>query len=168
MVCFHARSHIMKKSFGALDTSINRYVAVFSMILLGFAVLLSLAMPASAASRGIEAGCSFVSPTRLECNSPVLSSAFNAEIHYVSAQCNSTGIAFNLQQFQILATPPTGSLTSVAYEVAGNRPSVAGVVNAGTIVDIYVQLNTGPSALIDLFPAPTGTTSCTASISATF
>ena len=60
----------MKKSFGALDTSINRYVAVFSMILLGFAVLLSLAMPASAASRGIEASCSFVSPTRLECNFP--------------------------------------------------------------------------------------------------
>ena len=158
----------MKKSLGALDTSINRYVALLSITLLGVAVLLSLAKPASAASRGIEASCSFVSPTRVECDFPILAAAFNAEIHYVSAQCNSTGIAFNLQQFQILATPPTGSLTSVAYEVAGNRPSVAGVVNAGTIVDIYVQLNTGPSALIDLFPASTGTTSCTASISATF
>jgi len=37
----------MKKSFEALVTSINRYVAVFSIILSGFAVLLSAATPAS-------------------------------------------------------------------------------------------------------------------------
>ena len=64
--------------------------------------------------------------------------------------------------------PPSGSSTAVAYQVAGNRASVGGVVNAGAIVAIHVQLNTTSSALIDLVPAPTGTTSCTASISATF
>ena len=36
-------------------TSINRYVPVLSITLLGFAVLLSPAMPASAASRGLTA-----------------------------------------------------------------------------------------------------------------
>jgi len=156
----------MKKSFGALVTSINRYVAVVSITLLGFAVLLSAAMPASAASRGLEASCSFVSSTRLQCDFPVLAANFNAEIHYVSVQCNSTGVAYNLQQLQILAIPPSGS-SAVPYQVAGNRASVAGVVNAAAIVAIHVQLNTTSSALIDLAPAPTGTTSCTVSISAT-
>jgi hypothetical protein len=158
----------MKKSSGALVPATNRFVAVPSIVLLGFAALLSPATPASAASRGVDASCSFVTPTRLTCDFPVLSATFNAEIHYVTVQCNSTGVAFNLQQLQILAIPPSGSSTTVAYQVAGNRASVSGVANAGAIVDIYVQLNTTSSAVIDLAPAPTGTTSCTASITATF
>jgi hypothetical protein len=158
----------MNKSLRALVASRSRYVAVLSITFLGFALLLSQVMPASAASRGIDASCSFVSSTRLHCDFPVLSTSFNAEIHYVTAQCNSTGVAYNLQQLQILAIPPSGSSTAVAYQVAGNRASVAGVVNSAAIVDIRVQLNTTPSAVIDLAPAPTGTTSCTASISATF
>jgi hypothetical protein len=158
----------MKKSRGTLVLSTNRFVAVLSITFLGFAALLSPAMPAAAASRGIDASCSFVSPTRLTCDFPVLSPSFNAKIHYVTAQCNSTGVAFNLQQLQILAVPPSGSSTTVAYQVAGNRASVAGVANAAAIVDIHVQLNTTSSAVIDFAPAPTGTTHCTASISATF
>jgi hypothetical protein len=53
-------------------TSINRYLPVLSMTLLGFAALLSSAMPASAASQGRMASCSFSSPTRLQCNIPVI------------------------------------------------------------------------------------------------
>jgi hypothetical protein len=158
----------MKKSFGNLITSISRYVPFLSVTLLGVAVLLAPATPASAASRGIDASCPFVSPTRLHCDFPVLSASFNAEIHYVTVQCSSNGVAYNLQQLQILAMPPSGSSTAVAYQVAGNRASVGGLVNAGAIVAIHVQLNTTSSAQIDLAPAPTGTTSCTASISATF
>jgi hypothetical protein len=158
----------MNKSRVAVVLSTNRFVAVPSIILLGFAALLSPITPASAASRGVDASCTFVTPTRLTCDFPVLSASFNAEIHYVTAQCKSTGAAFNLQQLQILAMPPSGSLTTVAYQVAGNRASVAGVANAGAIVDIHVQLNTTSSAVIDLAPAPTGTTSCTASMTATF
>jgi hypothetical protein len=158
----------MNKSRGALVPSTNRFVAVPSIILLGFAALLSPITPASAASRGVDASCTFVTPARLTCDFPVLSASFNAEIHYVTVQCNSTGVAFNLQQLQILAVPPSGSSTTVAYQVAGNRASVAGVANAAAIVDIHVQLNTTSSAVIDLAPAPTGTTSCTASMTATF
>jgi hypothetical protein len=158
----------MNKSRGALVPSTNRFVAVPSIILLGFAALLSPIAPASAASRGVDASCTFVTPARLTCDFPVLSASFNAEIHYVTAQCNSTGVAFNLQQLQILAIPPSASSTTVAYQVAGNRASVAGVANAAAIVDIHVQLNTTSSAVIDLAPAPTGTTSCTASITASF
>jgi hypothetical protein len=157
----------MKKSHGGLAPSTNRLAAVLSITLLGFVILLSSAMPASAASRGVEASCTFVSTTRLTCDFPVLAVPFNAEIHYVTAQCNSTGVAFNLEQLQILAIPPGGGSTAVAYQVAGNRASVAGVANAAAIVDIHVQLNTTYSAVIDLAPAPTGTTSCTVSISAT-
>lgn len=156
----------MKKSFGALVTSIKRYVPVLSITLLGFAALLSSAMPASAAVRGLTASCSFVSSTRLQCDFPVLTATYNAEIHYVSMQCTSTGGPFTLQQFQMLAIPPGGT-SDIAYQVAGNHGSVAGVVNAASIVEIFVQLNTTSSALIDLAPAPTGTTSCTASLSAT-
>jgi hypothetical protein len=158
----------MKESHGGLVPSANRLAAVLSISLLGFPVLWSSAMPASAASRGVDASCTFVSTTRLACDFPVLSASFNAEIHYVTAQCNSTGIAFNLQQLQILATPPGGGSTTVAYQVAGNRASVAGVANAAATVDVHVQLNTTYSAVIDLVPAPTGTSSCTASTSATF
>jgi hypothetical protein len=162
------RRHVMKKFRGAVVPSTNRFVAILSITFLGFAALLSPASPASAASRGIDASCTFVTTTRLTCDFPVLSATFNAEIHYVTAQCNSTGVAFNLQQLQILAMPPSGSSTTVPYQVAGNRASVAGVANAAAIVDIHVQLNTTSSAVIDLAPAPTGTTSCTASMTATF
>jgi hypothetical protein len=82
-------------------------------------------------------------------------------------QCTSTGVAYTLQQFQILAIPPNDT-SDVAYQVAGNRASVAGVVNSAGIVDIHVKANTTSSALIDLFPALTGTTGCTVSISATY
>jgi hypothetical protein len=158
----------MKKPFDALVTSINRNIAALSITALGCAVLLVPAMPAAAASRGVEASCSFVSTTRLQCGFPVVAASFNAEIHYVTVHCSSTGVAYNLQQLQILAMPPSGSSTDVAYQVAGNRASVAGVVNAAAIVDIHVQLNTSPTAVIDLAPAPTGSTSCTASMTATF
>ena len=158
----------MNKSRVAVVPSTKRFVAVPSIVLLGFAALLSPITPALTASRGVDASCTFVTPTRLTCDFAVLSASFTAEIHYVTAQCNSTGGAFNLQQLQILAMPPSGSSTTVAYQVAGNRASVAGVANAAAIVDIHVQLNTTSSAVIDLSPAPTGTTSCTASITATF
>ena len=159
----------MKKCCGGLVPSTNPFAAVLAFALLGFAVLLSPVTPASAASRGVEANCSFVTSTRLNCNFSVVSATFNADIHYATVQCNSTGgVAYNLQQLQILAMPPSGSSTAVAYQVAGNRASVTGVVNAAAIVDIYVQLNTAPTAVIDLAPTPTGTTSCTASMTATF
>jgi hypothetical protein len=147
-------------------TSIKRYVPVLSITLLGFAILVASAMPASAASRGLTASCSFVSTTRLQCNIPILTPNYNAEIHYVSMQCTSTGIAFTLQQFQILAIPPNDT-SDVAYQVAGNRASAAGVVNSAEIVSIHVKANTTSSALIDLVTAPMGT-NCTVSISATF
>jgi hypothetical protein len=159
----------MKISFCALVTSISRCVAIPSIMLSGFAVVLLAPTPASAASRGEEASCSFTSATRLQCGFPVVSAAFNAEIHYVTVQCNSTGASgYNLQEFQILATPVTGSATAIPYQVAGNRASVGGVVNAGAIVDIHVLVNTAPSAVIDLAPAPTGTTSCTVSMTVIF
>jgi hypothetical protein len=107
----------MKKSYSGLAPSTNRLAAVLSITLLGFAVLLSSAMPASAASRGVEASCTFVSTTRLTCDFPVLAVPFNAEIHYVTAQCNSTGVAFNLEQLQILAIPPSGGSTTVAIKL---------------------------------------------------
>jgi hypothetical protein len=158
----------MKKWFGSLATSVTRYVAIVAIGLSGVSVVLLPSSPASASARGVEASCSFLSSTRLQCDFPIVSASFNAEIHYVTVQCSSTGVAFNLQQLQIVAMPPTGSASAVAYQVAGNRASVAGVANAGAVVDIYVQLNTTPSALIDLAPALTGTTSCTASMTATF
>jgi hypothetical protein len=148
-------------------TSKNRYVPVLSIALLGLGGLLLSAMPASAASRGITASCSFVSATRQNCNIPVLSANFNAEIHFVSMQCTGTVVAVTLQQFQILAIPPNDT-SDVAYQVAGNRASVGGVVNAEAIVSIHVKVNTTSSAVIDFTPAPAGTTSCTLSVSATF
>ena len=150
-----------------MPASINRYVLILSITLLSFAVLLSSAMPASAASRGFTASCSFVSATRQSCNIPVLSGNFNAEIHFVSMQCTGTVAPVTLQQFQILAIPPNDT-SDVAYQVAGNRASVGGVVNAEAIVSIHVKLNTTSSAVIDFTPAPAGTTSCTVSISGTF
>jgi hypothetical protein len=157
----------MNKSVGALVTSINCYVTGLSITLLSFTALLSSAMSASAASRGFTASCSFVSATRQNCNIPVLSANFNAEIHFVSMQCTGTVVPVTLQQFKILAVPPNDT-SDVAYQVAGNRASVGGVVTAEAITSIHVKLNTTSSAVIDFAPAPSGTTSCTVSISATF
>jgi hypothetical protein len=151
----------------AMATSKNRYVPIISIVLLGSGALFSSALPASAASRGLTASCSFINPTRLQCNIPVLTANYNAEIHYFSVQCTSTGVAYNLQEFRILAVPPNDT-SDVGYQVAGNRPSVAGVVNAAGNIGIHVKANTTSGALIDLAPAPTGTTSCTVSVSATF
>lgn len=147
--------------------SINRYVAVLSITLLGVAALLSWATPASASALGLTESCSFTTATRTQCNIPVLSTQFNSNIHYVTAQCTSTGVAFNLKQVQILAIPPNGAAV-VAYQVAGNRASAGGVANAGAIVDIFVKINTTSEALIDFAAAPTGTTSCTVSLTATY
>jgi hypothetical protein len=113
------------------------------------------ATPASAGTRGIGASYSFVTTSRLTCDFPVLSPSFNAEIHYVTVQCNSKRVAFNLQQLEVLAVPPSRSSTTVAYQAARNRSSVAGVADTAVIVDIHVQLNTTFSAVIDLAPART-------------
>jgi hypothetical protein len=147
--------------------SINRCVAVLAVTLLGVGALLASAAPASAAALAVTAGCSFTTTTRAECNIPVLSAEFNSEIHYVTAQCTSTGVAFNIKQLQVLAIPPNGT-ADVAYQTAGNRASVGGVSNTGEIVDIYVKINTTSEALIDFAAAPSGTTSCTVSLTATF
>jgi hypothetical protein len=150
-----------------MRASINRYtLLILSITLVSFIILLSSAIPVSAASRGLTASCSFVSATRQSCNIPVLSANFNAEIHFVSMQCTGTVVPVTLQQFQILAIPPNDT-SDVAYQVAGNRASVAGVVNAEAIVSIHVKLNTTSSALIDFSPAPAGATSCAVSVSAT-
>ena len=148
-------------------TSTSRYVSILSVTLLGFSALLSSATPASAASRGFTASCSFVSAARQSCNIPVFSPNYNAEIRFVSMQCTGTVVPVTLQQFQILAIPPNDT-SDVGYQVAGNRASVGGVVNAEAIVSIHVKLNTTSSAVIDFTPAPAGTTSCTVSVSATF
>jgi hypothetical protein len=144
--------------------SMKRYVAVLAISLLGFAVLLSWATPASAASLGLTAACPFATTTRAECTFPVLSAVFNAEINYFSVQCNSTGVAFNLKEVQIVANPPNGA-SDVFYQVAGNHASVSGVANAQSNVQIYVKVNTTSLVLIDFNIPPTGATSCTASLS---
>lgn len=147
--------------------SIKHYVAVLAIPALGFAALLSAAQPAPAATLGLTASCSFISTTRAQCNFPVLSAEFNSEIHYISAQCNSTGVAFNLKQLEILAIPPNGT-SDVAYETAGNRSSEGGVANTGGDVVIAVKVDTTSAALIDFAAAPTGRTSCTVSLTATY
>lgn len=106
------------------------------------------------------------STTQAQCDIPVLSSEFNAEVHYVTVQCNSTGVAFNLKQVEILAIPPNGT-ADVAYQIAGNHGSVGGVANTAEIVDYYVKINTTSEALIQFASAVTGTTSCTVSLTAT-
>jgi hypothetical protein len=71
----------MRKPFDALVTSINRYVAVLSIILLGFAVLLSQPVPASAGSRSTPAARSLVRPA---CN------AIFRDCHQVSTRKSIT------------------------------------------------------------------------------
>jgi hypothetical protein len=145
--------------------SLKRYATGLAACLLGFAVLLSWATPALAVEVGVSAACPFTTATHAECTFPALSTVFNSEIHYVAAQCNSTGVAFNLTQFQIAAIPP-GAAGLVYYQVSGNRASVAGVANTASNVAIYVKINTTTYATIDFAAAPTGATSCTASLSA--
>jgi hypothetical protein len=146
---------------------INRHVAVLSIAFLSFAALL-LARPASAASLGFTAKCSFMTMTALRCDIPVLSSEYNVEIEYFSMQCdNSAGAPFTLAQFEILATPPNGT-SEAAYQPEGNRSAVGGVVNTAGDVHIFVKAKTTSEALIELTPAPSGRTSCTVSVSATY
>ncbi len=149
-------------------TSITGRMASIVLPILGFAGCLTPVTPASAASLGVTASCPFSTTTRAQCTIPILSAYFNSNIHYATVQCTSTGVAYNLKQIQILAIPPGSGTADVAYQMAGNRASVAGVANAGAIVDIYVKLNTTSLVQIDFSVAPTGTTSCTASVTATY
>ena len=155
-------------------TSISRYAAALSTTVLGFIVLLLSAVPASAASFGLNSSCSATgNGATVTCSFPVLSSEFNAEINYVTAVCGSTTSSFNLQSLTVSATPPNAS-SPVQYAVAGNLASVVSsssnisnnVANAGAIVAIYVKLNTQPEALIGL--APNHAVPCVVSISGTY
>ena len=67
---------------------------ILAISLLCCAALLLSVMPASAAALGVTEGCSFTTTTRAECTIPVLSAEFNSEVHYVTVQCNSTGVCF--------------------------------------------------------------------------
>ena len=147
--------------------STKRNASVVTASVLGFVGLLAWAPPASAAAVGETASCTFPMTTTAQCNFPVLSATFNAEIHYVTVQCSSTGVAYNLKDVEVLAIPPQAT-SDVTYEMAGNRPSVAGIANAGAIVDIHVKANTTSEILIGFSVVPTGTTTCTASLTATF
>jgi hypothetical protein len=147
--------------------SMKRYASVIGASVLGFAALLTWATPASAAAVGETASCTFPTTTTAQCNFPVLSASYSAEIHYVTVQCSSTGIAYNLKEVEVLAIPPQAT-ADVGYEMAGNRASVAGVANVGAIVDIYVKADTTSEILIDFSVVPTGTTTCTASLTATY
>jgi hypothetical protein len=150
----------------AMIKSANRLhqVGGLSVTVLGFVALLASALPAAAAGVGLTESC-VVSGTGAQCELPALSSQYDAEIHYVSAACasSSTGAAYNLQQLTIMAIPPNGS-SDIAYQTAGNRGSVNGVVNTAEIVDIHVKVKTKPVAVFSLFPAPGGTTKCSVSI----
>jgi len=146
---------------------IKHFAAVIAASVLGFVVLLTWATPASAAAVGLTAGCTLTSATA-QCNFPVLSASYNAEIHYVTVQCSTTSTtAYNLKEVEVAAIPPQAS-GDVDYEMAGNRASVAGVANVGAIVDIYVKANTTSAIDIDFSVVPTGTTTCTASLTATY
>ena len=148
--------------------SVTRVAVALSLALLGFVLLISSTVQASAAALGLEAACPFSTATHAQCNFPVLVGAYDAEINYYTVQCNSTGAtAYNIQQAQILAIPPNGA-ADVAYQVAGNRASVVGVANAAGIVNIRLKKGTVSSITIDLSIAPGGTTSCSASITALF
>ncbi len=149
-------------------SSTKRYSFALAVSLLGFVALLTWTTPASAAASGFTYRCSVSSATRQQCDFPVISAAFNSEIHYVTVQCdNSTAVAFNLRDVQISAIPPGGS-GDVTFQMAGNRVSVGSVANAAAIVDVYVKINTAPTVLIDFSSAPSGTTICTASLTATY
>lgn len=148
--------------------STKRYAGVVGASVLGFGALLTWATPAPAAAVGETASCTFPTTTTAQCNFPVLSASYNAEIHYVTVQCSSTGATvYNLKEVEVLAIPPQAT-GDVGYEMAGNRGSVAGVANVGAIVDIYVKANTTSVIDIDFSVVPSGTTTCTASLTATY
>ena len=162
---------------GAPAMSIHR-VFLPSMDLamgLALAVLLS-AIPATAdaddASHGlgVEAStaastCSVVNPNRFQCNFAAFA-ATDVKIQYVAMQCGSTGTPFSLQEVQVLATPPK-STSEVSYQIPlTNQASLGGLVSAGSPVTIYAKAKSGARALIDLTPAPTGSTQCSVSLSA--
>jgi hypothetical protein len=132
------------------------------------AVAILWAVPAFAVSgAGVSASCSVVNPNRYECIFAAFSTSATVEIQYASMQCGSTGNSFSLQEFQVLTTPP-GSSSQVAYQIpVTNQASLGGVVTAGSPVTLYAKAGIGASALIDLSPAPTGTTQCTVSLSLT-
>jgi hypothetical protein len=133
------------------------------------AILLS-ALPAFAASHqvGVSSSCVVVNPKRFQCNFPTLVGARTLELQYASMQCGSTGNAFSLQEIQVLTTPPN-SASEVAYQIPiTNQPSLGGVVSAGSPVKLYAKAGNQPRALIDLTPAPTGSTQCTLSLSGEF
>jgi len=149
-------------------------VSVFS-ISLGLAVVLS-AIPASAEKQfegvkqfGLMSTCDVVNPNRLQCNFPAASRT--VQIQYVSMQCGSTGGKISLDLFQLLAVPPNNTTLELAYQIPiTNQTSLGGgdvgnTVSAGSPVTVYVTANSEPRALIDLTPAPSGTTQCTVSVS---
>ncbi len=146
---------------------VSLYRIPVASIGLGLAVLL-WAIPAPAApfeAFGESSTCFVVNPNRFQCNFPTLTTALNVE--YVSMQCGTTGIAFSLVQFQFLVTPPNSN-SEIAYQIPiANQASLAGNVNAGSPVSLFPRAGFAPRALIDLSPAPTGSTQCTVSISGT-
>jgi hypothetical protein len=142
---------------------ISAYRIPAASIGVGLAVLF-WAKPAPAAPFGDISTCFVVNPNRFQCDFPTLTTAVN--IQYVSMQCGSTGTTpFSLQQFQFLALPPNGSV-EIGYQIPiANQASLAGNVNAGSPVSLFPRAGFAPRALIDLSPAPSGTTQCTVSIS---
>jgi hypothetical protein len=142
---------------------------------LSLIVLLS-AIPATADADddadgiGVEAStaastCFLVNPNRFQCNFAAFATT-HVKIQYVAMQCGSTGKPFSLQEVQVLTTPPR-STSEVSYQIPlTNQASLGGVVSAGSPVTIYAKANSGARALIDLTPAPTGSTQCSVSLSA--
>ena len=146
----------------------KRKIRPSSLLPLGLALAITAsALPASAvaAALGLSSSCTAVTPKRFQCDFAAFPHAI--EIEYASMQCGSTGAAsFSLQNVQLITTPP-GSLYEVAYQIPiTNRPSLAGVVTAGSPMKLFQKGGQGFRGLIDLDPAPAPNTSqCTFSIS---
>jgi hypothetical protein len=151
--------------------SIKRRVAVLSIALLGGGVLLLAAKEsASAASLGLQASCSPPSASRTvwTCDFPVLSSEFNADIIFYAVECSgSKSSAYYIQLVEIDVILPNGT-SAIGYSVAGFDSSLDGVDHAAGDVNIYVKINTKPSAVIDIFPNTEVPTQCTVSLTATY
>ena len=147
--------------------SVCRRPAFVASTLVGIAALLCSAGPAFAATKGLMVSCTQASALHWDCLFPIIAATEAANIHYTTVQCSSTGAtAYNMLAYDLVVVPPNGG--SVAYQVSGNRGSVAGVVNAGSNVNIHVKANTAPTGTVDLNTSPGGTTKCTASISVAF
>jgi hypothetical protein len=179
-LCDYLLTVAPSRTFGAHaitleETSMTKTFAMtvrwVSAIVIGLAFAVSFsAVPAKAAVThyGVSSTCTVVNPNRFQCNFSVFSATATVQILYASMQCGSTGsVNFDLQEFQVLATPPNSS-SEVAYQIPlENQPALGGVVNAGSPVTIFAGANTTTRALIDVTPAPTsGTTQCTVSLSA--